>query len=643
MSDDLDPLARAMRQATPAPDPARKAANLALAQKNFATRQGAGDAARPTSVRPTPGPVRGVWNMLTSRFSTRGALGASTALVALGLVVFVNGPDLLPTPTLVDEPRNQPRAEAERLTERLTDSAAEMTLEAPATPQGRIRLSGQHVDAPPLPPAPARAAPASDHVLPHGIEASRDRFASAPENPLQITADAPVSTFSIDVDTASYTIVRRHLNNGLLPPKEAVRIEEMINYFPYDHPTPTSADGAPFRVTTSVQPTPWNAETQLLKIAIQGQSPEVGARPPLNLVLLVDTSGSMNRPDRLPLLQQSLAMLLPQLTDQDRVAIVTYAGTTGVALAPTPASDAATIRASLMGLQAAGGTAGYAGLQQAYDIAAAMADDGPEGAVSRVILATDGDFNVGLSDPARLTDFVAARRDSGTYLTVLGFGMGNLNDRLMQALAQNGNGQAIYIDTLHEARKALVDQAAGALFTIAEDVKIQVEFNPAQIGEYRLIGYETRILAREDFNNDAVDAGEIGAGHSVTALYEVTPANSPARLTDPLRYGAGVTAGPDSDELAFVRLRYKQPGGGHSQLIEQPVLPPASGAAVGDDARFAAAIAGFGQLLTGARYLGDWGWDEAIALAQSARGDDPFGHRMEAIQLMRLAQSLAQN
>ncbi|MEC7258211.1 MAG: VWA domain-containing protein, partial [Pseudomonadota bacterium] len=448
-------------------------------------------------------------------------------------------------------------------------------------------------------------------------------------------ADDPVSTFSIDVDTFSYAVVRNSLNAGQLPPRDAVRIEEMINYFPYDYPLPEP--GAAFRPTVSVSQTPWNADTRLVQIGIQGATPAVDDRPPLNLVFLIDTSGSMNQPDKLPLLKQAFSMLLGQLGARDQVAIVAYAGSAGQVLEPTSATDKAAIHAALSRLEAGGSTGGQEGLQQAYQVAAAMAE---EGEVNRIVLATDGDFNVGLSDPEMLKQYIAAKRDQGTYLSVLGFGRGNLDDATMQALAQNGNGTAAYIDTLAEAQKVLVDQVAGALFPIADDVKVQVEFNPAEVAEYRLIGYETRALRREDFNNDAVDAGEIGARHQVTALYEVTPVGSPARLTDDLRYQSGATPAPTGDgELGFLRLRHKAPGSANSELIEVPIT---AGAAPTPDSGFAQAIAGFGQLLRGSPYLGDWSWDDAIALANANRGDDPFGYRSEAVQLMRLAQSLTE-
>ncbi len=384
--------------------------------------------------------------------------------------------------------------------------------------------------------------------------------------------------------------------------------------------------------------TPWNPGTRLVRIGLQGKMPAIADRPPLNLVFLVDTSGSMAEPNKLPLLQQSLRMMLGELRPEDQVAIIAYAGSAGQVLPPTPAGDTDRIMAALDQLYAGGSTNGAEGLELAYRTAESMA---AEGEVSRILLATDGDFNVGIADPDALKDYIARKRDEGTYLSVLGFGRGNLDDATMQTLAQNGNGQAAYIDTLQEAQKVLVDQLSGALFPIAGDVKLQVEWNPAAVAEYRLIGYETRALRREDFNNDKIDAGELGAGHAVTALYEVTPPDSPAIMNDALRYQpAESTAQPSAaeGELGFLRMRYKAPGETTSELIETPIVIGLG--APSEDARFAAAIAGFGQLLTGATYLGDWGWDEAIQLAQSGKGEDPFGYRTEAISLMRLAKSL---
>ncbi|MFT6447643.1 MAG: Ca-activated chloride channel family protein [Sulfitobacter pontiacus] len=463
-------------------------------------------------------------------------------------------------------------------------------------------------------------------------ELDTESFANDTPNPLKITTEEPVSTFSIDVDTAAYSLIRSSLTAGQLPPADAVRIEEMINYFPYAYPAP---DGQPFQPTINVFETPWNADTQLVHIGLQGEMPSIQDRPALNLVFLIDTSGSMESADKLPLLRQSFRLMLDNLRPEDEVAIVTYAGSTSIALEPTQAGERTTILAALNALNAGGSTNGQGGLEQAYALAETMKTDGD---VSRVILATDGDFNVGLSDPRGLQSYIEDKRDTGTYLSVLGFGRGNLQDATMQSLAQNGNGTAAYIDTLSEAQKVLVDNLTGALFPIANDVKIQVEFNPSTVAEYRLIGYETRALNREDFNNDAVDAGELGAGHTVTAIYEITPVGSPAQLSDPLRYQAAQTAS-DSDELGFLSLRYKLPGETESRLIET-AIPVFDRAQPNQEASFAASIAGFGQLLRDDTYLGDWGWDDAIALANQNRGDDPFGYRTEAVQLMRLAQSL---
>ena len=432
-------------------------------------------------------------------------------------------------------------------------------------------------------------------------------------------------------------MIRSSLANGFLPPKDAVRIEEMVNYFPYAYPAPEAGE-EPFRASVSLFRTPWNKDTELLRIGLQGAMPALADRLPLNLVFLIDTSGSMDDPQKLPLLKQSFRLMLGQLRPEDRVAIVTYAGSAGLVLEPTAASDRTAILAALDRLGAGGSTAGQEGLEQAYAVAEKMGGDGH---VSRILLATDGDFNVGIADPEALKDFIAGKRDSGIYLSVLGFGRGNLDDATMQALAQNGNGTAAYIDTLSEAQKVLVDQLSGALFPIADDVKIQVEFNPATVAEYRLIGYETRALAREDFSNDKVDAGEIGAGHQVTALYEITPVGSPARLSDPLRYGAAATSGAPAaaSELGFLKLRYKLPAASASQLVETPIAARPGEADA--DARFAAAIAGMGQLLSDPKYLGSWDWNAAIDLANGARGDDPYGYRAEAVQLMRLAETLS--
>ncbi|PCH75185.1 MAG: hypothetical protein COC12_01525 [Rhodobacteraceae bacterium] len=649
MNDDLDDLKSAFNAATPAPDPDVRAAHLALAQKNFAALQGSRDDARQTSVAPKRGLFTGVAKMF-STMPTKGALTATTALAAVGLIVILPDWSQAPIPSLPKPVVVQDAAEPDLRSEiaesqegAMNDAVLNAPVNAPVVAPAM---------APPAPlalsePAPVvggfaagqlarkRApGPIYDQEL-RSQEADTEAYPDADQNPLKITAETPVSTFSIDVDTASYARVRASLMAGQLPPEGAVRVEEMINYFPYDYPAP-DADGAPFRPTVAVTGTPWNPDTQLVHIAIQGRNPVVENRPPLNLVFLIDTSGSMQSANKLALLKQSLALMLPKLNASDQVAIVAYAGSAGQVLAPTIATDRAAILAALDNLSAGGSTAGQAGLQQAFAVAEGMAGDGE---VTRVILATDGDFNVGLSSPDALKKFIADKRDTGTYLSVMGFGRGNLDDATMQALAQNGNGQAAYIDTLSEAQKVLVDQFTGALFPIANDVKIQVEFNPANIAEYRLIGYETRILRREDFNNDKVDAGDIGAGHSVTALYEVTPVGSPAQLSDPLRYQTADAATP-SDELGFLKLRYKLPGEDQSALIEVPIRAIETPAST--EMQFAAAIAGFGQLLVDSPYMGDWGYEQAIDLANAGRGDDPYGYRAQAVRLMRLAKSLSQ-
>ena len=470
-------------------------------------------------------------------------------------------------------------------------------------------------------------------------EQGRDRFEEIEPNQVKLVEEEPVSTFSIDVDTASYSFMRQALSRNVLPQKDAIRIEELINYFPYDYARPESRE-TPFATHVTVMPTPWNDGTQLMRIGIQGYEITQAEKPRSNLVFLLDTSGSMNSPDKLPLLIQSFEMLVSSLSPEDTVSIVVYAGSAGTVLEPTRVAEKDTILNALQRLRAGGSTAGGEGIRQAYKLAEQNFD--PDG-INRVILATDGDFNVGITDPDELKGFVERKRDTGVFLSVLGFGRGNYNDALMQTLAQNGNGNAAYIDTLQEARKTLVEEASSTLFPIAKDVKIQVDFNPNVVAEYRLIGYETRMLNREDFNNDKVDAGEIGAGHSVTALYEITPVGSDARLVEPSRYSvaeAESDADVRADEYAFLKIRYKQPDASESTLITRPITK-ADEAEPDTEARFAAAVAGFGQLLRGGRYTGDYGYDDVIGLALGARGDDPFGYRTEFVQLVRAARTAA--
>ncbi len=490
--------------------------------------------------------------------------------------------------------------------------------------------------------AVSNLAVSGDVTVPQYQDQGRDKFTDIKPNPVKVTKEDPVSTFSVDVDTASYSFVRSSLNRSVLPQKDAVRVEEMVNYFDYDYQAPTNRT-EPFKANVSVMPTPWNAETKLLRIGIKGfELPKVDA-PQANLVFLIDTSGSMNAPDKLPLLRNSFKLLLSSLKPDDTVSIVTYAGSAGTVLEPTKAGDKAKILSALDRLSSGGSTAGAEGIRQAYQLAGRNQE---EGGVNRVILATDGDFNVGITDVEELKSFVERKRKSGVTLSVLGFGHGNYNDELMQTLAQNGNGNAAYIDTLSEARKVLVEEAGSTLFTIAKDVKLQLEFNPAMVSEYRLIGYETRLLNREDFNNDKIDAGDLGAGHSVTALYEMTLAGSSGRLVDDLRYQDEDTAltNDSTGEYAFMKIRYKLPDSDTSTLISTPVTlsdEVNSVSAAPKDARFASAVAGFGQILRGGRYTGDYSHDDVIALAQSAKGVDRFGYRAEFINLVRLAKSAA--
>lgn len=469
--------------------------------------------------------------------------------------------------------------------------------------------------------------------------AGRDRFESHKENRIKLTSETPVSTFSLDVDTASYSFVRRSLNQGHLPQKDAVRIEELINYFDYDYTVPKSKT-EPFRPTVALYPTPWNKKTKLMHIGIKGHDIAKSERPRANLVFLLDVSGSMSSPDKLPLLKNSMKMLVGELSPEDTVAIAVYAGAAGTVLEPTKVKEKGKILAALERLNAGGSTAGGAGIKLAYSLAEANFD---KEAVNRVILATDGDFNVGIRDTDELKGFVERKRETGVYLSVLGFGQGNYNDQLMQALAQNGNGNAAYIDTLSEARKVLVEEASSTLFTIAKDVKIQVEFNPEMVSEYRLIGYESRMLNREDFNNDKVDAGEVGAGTSVTAIYEITPVDS-GNLIDPLRYAKEkkrVKIDPNA-EYAFLKIRYKLPHEDKSRLITTPINRGQEYKEINDaptDVRFAASVAAFGQLLRGGSYIEGFSYDDVRALAEPSRGRDRFGYRSEFLGLIGLAET----
>ncbi|MEL6447134.1 MAG: VWA domain-containing protein [Pseudomonadota bacterium] len=475
-------------------------------------------------------------------------------------------------------------------------------------------------------------------AMPPAPVVNRENYAHFEDNPLRLAAEDPVSTFSIDVDTGAYANVRRLLRSGQLPPRDAVRAEELINYFDYDYRAPRSAS-TPFSVTREVAPAPWAKDKWLMHIGVKGYVPDV--LPQANLVFLLDVSGSMNSADKLGLLKSSLKLLVRQLDAEDSVAIVVYAGASGVVLKPTPGDRNAEIIAALDRLQAGGSTNGGAGIRLAY----AMAEQAfIDGGINRVILATDGDFNVGTTNIEMLKDLVAEKREAGIALTTLGFGTGNYNDHLMEQIADVGNGNYAYIDTLNEAQKVLVDELTATTLTIAKDVKIQVEFNPAVVAEYRLVGYENRALKREDFNNDKVDAGEIGAGHTVTAIYELAFVEGSSRRIDPLRYGKTENARGNVDEIAFLRMRYKSPKGGASKLLEWPVMRDdalASLSRASEAFRFSAAVAAFAQQLRGGDHLGDFGYGDITALANSARGKDAFGYRGEFVSLVNLTRGLS--
>jgi Ca-activated chloride channel family protein len=465
-----------------------------------------------------------------------------------------------------------------------------------------------------------------------------DKFQHFDVNPVKRVADEPVSTFSADVDTASYSFVRRLLNNGVLPQKDAVRVEEMVNYFSYSWPLPESRK-EPFRPTVVVSDSPWGHGKKLVHIGIKGYEMPPSEQPDSNLVLLLDVSGSMSSPDRLPLAIESMKLLLGSLKPTDTVAIVVYAGEAGLVLEPTAVREKQKIVDALDNLHAGGSTAGAQGIKLAYQLAESHMR---KGGVNRILLATDGDFNVGIDSTEELKGYVERQREKGVFLSVLGFGQGNYRDEMAQALAQNGNGVAAYIDTLAEARKVLVQEATGSLFTIAKDVKLQVEFNPDTVAEYRLVGYETRALKREDFNNDAVDAGDVGAGHTVTAIYEITPVDSGAALIDESRYAS--RAKPDKPqvkgaEYGFLKIRYKLPDGKESKLLMQPIAMqmPAASAQVRRDVAFSTAVAGFAQLLRGGTYTGKLNYDDVIEDAQAAIGEDANGYRAEFVQLVRKA------
>lgn len=466
-------------------------------------------------------------------------------------------------------------------------------------------------------------------------------YARIDDNPFMRVSAAPLSTFSADVDTASYANVRRFLRDGVLPPQDAVRVEELVNYFPYAYPPPAGKN--PFSVHTEVGPSPWNAAFKLVRVALQTQPIADEKVPARNLTFLLDVSGSMMDENKLPLLVQAMRLLVDQLRPQDRLAIVVYAGETGVVLKSTPGSKKLEIKRALASLSAGGSTNGAAGIALAYE--QARANFIAKG-INRVILCTDGDFNVGLTSEGALTRLIEDERKHDVFLTVLGFGMGNLKDSTMEKLADKGNGNYAYIDSIDEARKVLVKEAGATLVTVAKDVKLQVEFNPQTVAGYRLIGYENRLLAAQDFTDDKKDAGEVGAGHAVTALYEVVPAGVavPAPKVDKLKYQTppvAVGAAAAASELMTVKVRYKPPTGTTSQLFSQPIKT--SNATLDQtsvDFRWAAAVAGYGMLLHESPERGSLSWMQVKALAKGALGADPDGYRKELLELVDIASKL---
>ena len=489
-----------------------------------------------------------------------------------------------------------------------------------------------------IPPSAVPAAPPGGWTYsPHDTEA----YDHLEDNPFLTVRNNPLSTFSIDVDTASYALVRRFIEQQrTLPPKGAVRIEELINYFTYAYPPPRARQ--PFSVNVEIAGCPWNAEHRLARIGLKGREITREGAPACNLVFLVDVSGSMNMPHKLPLVKQSLELLVRQLRQQDTVAMVVYAGNSGLVLAPTSGANRSTIIRAIEQLSAGGSTQGSAGIRQAYE----EAQQGfIEGGVNRVILCTDGDFNVGVTSQAELVDLIELKAKSGVFLSVLGFGMGNLKDSTLEKLADKGNGNYAFIDTFAEAQKVFGEQLLGTLVTIAKDVKIQVEFNPAHVAGYRLIGYENRLLRAQDFNDDRKDAGEIGAGHTVTALYEIVPAGAevPAPDVDPLKYQKPTrpARGDASEELMTLKLRYKEPDGDTSELIEVPVVD--AGRAyrrASEDFKFAASVAAFGMILRNSPHKGSASFDSVLELAEEGVGSDRSGYRQEFLKLVEQASQL---
>jgi Ca-activated chloride channel homolog len=486
----------------------------------------------------------------------------------------------------------------------------------------------------------AEAAPASMGKKEYReVEANTEDYKHIVDNNFKKTTQEPVSTFSIDVDKASYSNVRRFIESGKLPPADAVRVEELINYFDYNYPQPTAQH--PLSITTDLTECFWKKGHYLLHVGLKGREYEVGQAPPMNLVFLIDVSGSMDEPNKLPLLKSAFELLINQLRPQDRVAMVVYAGNAGMVLPSTSGAEKSKILAAFNKLQAGGSTAGGEGIELAYKIAQ---QNFIASGNNRVILATDGDFNVGVSSDGELTRLIEQKRKTNIFLSVMGFGMGNYKDSKLEAIAQNGNGNYAYIDNLSEAKRVLGSEMTGTLFTIAKDVKLQIEFNPTLVESYRLIGYENRLLNREDFNNDAKDAGDLGAGQTVTALYEIVPAKGQTlQTTDDLKYQQSqpTAHAQNSNEWVHIKFRYKQPKQNKSLLLEQSVAgKPQSWQSASENVRFASAVAGYGMMLRQSAHKGDCTYQQVLETATAARGDDAKGYRAAFIEMVQKTQKL---
>ena len=647
----IDEFRKAMRNVTPKPDTSRKLAAMELAKKSFAENQGMQTAKRPSSkVNRLKGWLAmQLETISTKNYSPFGLIGGSALLASVALVTFtpLTQQSFTDDTSAIPQNVNGVNAPDLEVTRMVTpDAAQSLTLEIADNTQRELlmalkrnsqvgSLSGVSAGsaASSSPNVIQRMVNEAEVLAGNLIEKTGTTYSKVKEQAIQVVSENPVSTFAAEVDTASYSIVRSMLRLGQMPPKDAIRIEELVNYFPYDYPNPVGDQA--FASQVSLVQTPWNENTKLVHIGIKGKKISPNERKPLDVVFLVDTSGSMSSPEKLPLLKQSIKLFAQGLSSEDKIAIVTYAGSSSIALSPVSADDQRAIEQAINNLTSGGSTAGAEGLELAYNTASEMKS---EGRIARVILATDGDFNVGPSDPSELEEYISSKRDEGTFLSVLGFGARSFNDAIMQALAEHGNGIASHIDSLAEAKKVLSDQIMGTLVPIAEDVKLQVEFNPEVISEYRLIGYASRELSREDFNDDNADAGEIGSGHTVTAIYEVTPVGSPAQKVSPLRYLSKPSSSNNmKDEIGFLSIRHKELGAVESQLQTKVIgddLVQAEG-----DVAFSIAVAAFGQLLRGDKYLGDWTYEDIEELIRNV-SDDDFGLRTELRSLVAIAKLL---